>query len=407
MKIGILKEGKIPQDARSPLTPHQCAEVIGNGVHNVVVQSSSSRSFSDSEFVHFGVPLTDSVADCDILLGVKEVPIENLIPNKTYFFFSHTIKKQPYNKNLLRAVLDKNITLIDYEVLTDKKGMRLIAFGKFAGMVGAHNALWTYGKRTGTLALPRMGDCLDYKEVKQFYESTPFPDARIVLTGTGRVANGAAKVLDDMGFHRISAANFQLLQAKGKVYTQLGVTDYAEKKDGSSFSEQDYFDHPEDFIIHFDKYYASADIMINGIYWDSKAPAFFNIKEMTNANFNIKVIADITCDIAPESSIPSTIEATTIKDPVFGFNPKNQKKTEPYLQDGVDMMTIDNLPNELPRDASEAFGAQFFKYILPELKNPDSDILARGTIARKGELTPLFKYLADYVGSGGVEEWRN
>jgi alanine dehydrogenase len=397
MKIGILKESKVPQDARSPLTPFQCAEVIGKGVHRVVVQSSNTRSFADSEFVHFGVPLTDNVDDCDVILGVKEVPIENLISNKIYFFFSHTIKKQPYNKNLLRAILDKNITLIDYEVLTDKNGMRLIAFGKFAGMVGAHNALWTYGKRTGTLVLPRMGDCKDYKEVKHFYENTPFPDARIVLTGTGRVANGAAKVLDDMGFRRISPANYQLLPAKGKVYTQLGVTDYAEKNDGSSFTEQEYFDHPENFIIHFDKYYSSADIMINGIYWDSKAPAFFDVKEMSNANFNIKVIADITCDIAPESSIPSTIEAATIENPVFGFNPRSQKKTAPFLEDGIDMMTIDNLPNELPRDASEAFGEQFFKAILPELGHPDSDILARGTIASNGELTPRFKYLTDYV----------
>ncbi len=397
MKIGIIKEEKVPQDARVPLTPHQCAEVNGTGKHRVVVESSNVRSFSDSEFVHDGIPLTDNVDDCDILLGVKEVPIHKLIPNKTYFFFSHTIKKQAYNRELLRAVLEKNITLIDYEVLTNSDGMRLIAFGKFAGMVGAHNALWTYGKRTGMLVLPRMGDCIDYKEVQQFYQSTPFPDCRIVLTGTGRVANGAARVLDDMGFRRISAANFQRLPGVGKVYVQVGVTDYAEKKDGSSFTEQDYFDHSEDFIIDFDKYYATADIMINGIYWDSKAPAFFTIDEMASDKFNIKVIADITCDIAPNSSIPSTLEAATIADPAFGFNPKTGKKTEPFLSGGIDMMTIDNLPNELPRDASEAFGEQFFKHILPELNNPQSDILARGTIAKNGELTPRFQYLKDYV----------
>jgi len=397
MKIGIIKEEKIPQDARAPLTPHQCAEVNGMGVHRVIVESSNVRSFSDSEYVHDGVPLTDNVEDCDILLGVKEVPIHKLIPNKTYFFFSHTIKKQAYNRDLLRAILEKNITLIDYEVLTDRNGMRLIAFGKFAGMVGAHNALWTYGKRTGMLVLPRMGDCLDYKEVQQFYQNTPFPDCRIVLTGTGRVANGAARVLDDMGFRRISVANFQRLPGAGKVYVQVGVTDYATKKDGSAFTEQDYFDHPEDFIIDFDKYYATADIMINGIYWDSKAPAFFSIDEMANDKFNIKVIADITCDIAPNSSIPSTLEAATIADPAFGFNPKTGKKTDPFLPDGVDMMTIDNLPNELPRDASEAFGEQFFKYILPELNNSQSDILERGTIAKNGELTPRFQYLKDYV----------
>lgn len=397
MKIGIIKEEKVPQDARVPLTPHQCAEVNGLGVHKVVVQSSNVRCFSDSEYVHDGVSLTDKVEDCDILLGVKEIPIDSLIPNKTYFFFSHTIKKQKYNKNLLKAILEKNITLIDYEVLTDSNGMRVIAFGKFAGMVGAHNALWTYGKRTGTLVLPRMGDCLDYNEVQQFYANTPFPDCRIVLTGTGRVANGAARVLDDMGFRRVSAVNFQRLPGVGKVYVQVGVTDYAEKKDGTSFTEQDYFNHPEKFKIDFGKYYASADIMINGIYWDSKAPAFFNSDEMATDKFNIKVIADITCDIAPNSSIPSTLEAATIADPAFGFNPKTGRKTDPFLPDGIDMMTIDNLPNELPRDASEAFGGQFFKYILPELGNPESDILTRGTIAKNGLLTPRFKYLEDFV----------
>ncbi len=397
MKIGIIKEEKIPQDARTPLTPLQCAEVNGKGDHKIVVQSSNVRCFSDSEFVHDGVQLTDTVEDCDILLGVKEVPIDALIPNKTYFFFSHTIKKQTYNRELLRAVIEKNITLIDYEVLTDRNGMRLIAFGKFAGMVGAHNALWTYGKRTGTLVLPRMGECLDYKEVKNFYENTPFPECRIVLTGTGRVANGAARVLDDMGFRKVSASDFKRLPAMERVYTQIGILDYAEKKDGSPFSKQDYFDHPAEFNIKFDAFYSSADIMINGIYWESNAPAFFSLKEMSSANFNIKVIADITCDIAPVSSIPSTLTATTIKDPVFGFNPVSHSKTEPYLSDGIDMMAIDNLPNELPRDASEAFGEQFFKSILPELNNPHSDILDRGTIARNGKLTQHFMYLANYI----------
>ena len=291
MKIGIIKENKIPQDTRVPLTPHQCAEVNGMGVHNIVVQSSNVRSFSDSEYVHDGVPLTDNVEDCDVLLGVKEVPIDKLIPNKTYFIFSHTIKKQAHNRELLRAIIKHNITLIDYEVLTDVNRMRLIAFGKFAGMVGAHNALWTYGNRTGTLVLPRMGDCIDYKEVQRFYDSTPFPDCRIVLTGTGRVANAAASVLDDMGFQQISAAKFQHFGIIGKVYVQLGVTDYAERKDGSSFTEGDYFEHPEDFTIHFDKYYASADIMINGIYWDSKAPAFFNIDEMIDSTIEIAAIS--------------------------------------------------------------------------------------------------------------------
>lgn len=397
MKIGIIREGKVPPDARVPLTPLQCAEINGAGNHTVVVESSSVRSYTDSEFVREGVDVIDECADCDVLMGVKEIPIYKLISGKTYFFFSHTIKKQPYNRQLLKEIIARKITLIDYEVLTNDHGARLIAFGKYAGMVGAHNALWTYGQRTGVLALPRMFECHDYAEILDFYNNTSFPECRIVLTGTGRVANGAAKVLEDMGYRKITPENFKRLSGLGKVYTQLGVTDYAQSKDGSSFSENDYFNHPEKFNIDFSEFYSSADIMINGIYWDPKAPAFFTSDQMSEDKFNIKVIADVTCDIAPDSSIPSTLRPSTIKQPVFGYNPQTRSERKPYLASGVDMMTIDNLPNELPRDASDAFGQQFMDNILPELTKESSDILDRGTIVKNGELTPRFEYLRDYV----------
>ena len=273
----------------------------------------------------------------------------------------------------------------------------LIAFGKYAGMVGAHNAIWTYGMRIGTLALPRLHTCRDYAEIKEFYEHTSFPECRIVLTGTGRVANGAARVLDDMGYVKVTPHQYKQSLLLGKVYVQLGVTDYASKKDGGTFEESEFFNHPDRFIIDFSQYYSSADILINGIYWDIKAPAFFTVSEMTKFNFKIKVIADITCDIAPESSIPSTLRATSIADPVFGFDPQNGKETAAYLSTGVDMMTIDNLPNELSRDASEAFGELFIEHVLPEFNKPQSAILERGTITRDGELTEHFKYLHDYV----------
>jgi len=397
MKIGIIREGKIPPDSRVPLTPLQCAEVIGNGRHSLVVQASNVRSYKDAEFQHEGVDIVDDISDCDILLGVKEVPVNKLIEGKTYFMFSHTIKKQPYNRDLLRTILEKNITLIDYEVLTDDSGARLIAFGKFAGMVGAHNALWAYGQRTGTLMLPRMSECHDYAEVLEFYRNTPLPDCRIVLTGTGRVANGAAKVLFDMGYAKMDARAFLSQPARRRVFTQLGVTDYAVHKDGKEFEETDYFNHPEEFIIDFSPFYRSADILINGIYWDPKAPAFFSADEMKDDNFNICTIADITCDIAPESSIPSTLRAATIAAPVFGYDPVAKKETAPYQEGFIDMMTIDNLPNELPRDASEAFGEQFIEHILPELTNPNSMVLERGTIAANGKLGKHFQYLMDYV----------
>ncbi|MDX1479745.1 MAG: alanine dehydrogenase, partial [Saprospiraceae bacterium] len=199
MKIGIIREGKSPPDSRTPLTPAQCRKLRAEHHLDMVVQSSEVRCFPDDDYRAADVPVVSSVGDCDVLLGVKEVPVDDLIAGKTYFFFSHTIKEQPYNRDLLRAILQRKIRLIDYEVLTDDQGMRLIAFGRFAGMVGAHNALWTYGRRTGTVSLPRMKDCHDYAAAREIYQDTSLPPCRVVLTGTGRVANGAAAVLDDMG----------------------------------------------------------------------------------------------------------------------------------------------------------------------------------------------------------------
>ncbi|MEM9991493.1 MAG: NAD(P)-dependent oxidoreductase, partial [Bacteroidota bacterium] len=337
------------------------------------------------------------VADCDVLMGVKEVPIEQLIADKTYFFFSHTIKKQAYNRGLLQAILEKNIHLLDYEVLTNERGQRLIAFGKFAGMVGAHNALWTYGQRTGAFEMKRMKNCFDYKEATEMYQQITWPKVKIVLTGDGRVGNGAAKVLEDMGIKRVSTTDFLEKDFDEAVFTQLGVQDYVRQKNGKPFENIHFFKHPKEFENAFLPYTKVSDIMINGIYWDNDAPAFFTKEDMKQADYNIQVIADVTCDIAPVSSIPSTLEASTIAEPLFGYDTAKETKTTPHQAGVVDMMTIDNLPNELPRDASEAFGNQFIAHILPELLKADSDVIERATVAKDGKLGKHFAYLQDYV----------
>ncbi len=398
MKIGIIREGKTPPDSRVLLTPDQCKSINGNFDVEVIVQPYPERCFPDELYQQAGVELSDDLSDCEVLMGVKEVPINMLLPNKTYFFFSHTIKKQAYNRNLLWAILDKNIRLIDYEVLTDDQGRRLIAFGKFAGMVGAHNALWTFGKRTGKIDLPRMNSFLDYSEVKKFYAKMQLPNVRIVLTGTGRVANGAAMVLDDMGIQKIAPEKFLNSKFDVPVYTQLDCVDYAARKDGSPFDLQDFFKNPHLYKSIFAPYAQSADIMVNGIYWDNNAPAFFSQKDMASDPFSIKVIADVTCDIAPVSSIPSTLRASTIADPVFGYDPETGEEIAAFSEQGIDMMTIDNLPNELPRDASAAFGQQFVDHILPELIKEKSALIERATIAEGGVLGKHFRYLEDYVG---------
>jgi saccharopine dehydrogenase (NAD+, L-lysine-forming) len=398
MKIGLIREGKTPPDSRVALTPAQAWYVVKNFEDvELAVQPSPNRCFPDAEYREEGLTLQQDLSDRDVLLGVKEVPIEQLIPHKTYFFFSHTIKEQPYNRDLLRAILEKNIRLIDYEVLTDEKGRRLIAFGRFAGMVGAHNGIMTYGHRTGRFQLKRMKDCLDYAEARELYKQLELPSMKVVLTGTGRVGMGSREVLLDMGFHEVSPDDFLQKEFDQAVFTQLACQDYVAPKNGGPYVTKDFYAHPENYTSTFEPYTRVADVMINGIYWDNKAPAFFTKEDMREKDWSIQVIADVTCDIAPVSSIPSTLRASTIAEPVFGYDPVTEKEAKPFQKHVIDMMTIDNLPNELPRDASQSFGQQFIEHILPELLEPQSDLIDRATIARDGQLTEPFKYLQGYV----------
>lgn len=398
MKIGIIREGKTPPDSRVPLIPQQCKSVQEKFNIPILVEPSAGRCYSDAEYQKAGIEMGTDMASCDVLLGVKEVPIDQLIPDKTYCFFSHTIKKQAYNRKLLQNILEKNIRLIDYEVLTDDKGRRLIAFGRFAGMVGAHNALYTYAQRTGLFKMKRMKDHLDYAEAKKKYKSIHFPPIKIVLTGTGRVGNGAAEVLKDMGIREVDPEDFLKHRYQEAVFTQLRLSYYVGRPDGRAFAPKEFYAHPERFVSVFQPFFKASDIMINGIFWDNQAPAFFTREDMCSADFNIKVIADVTCDIAPVSSIPSTLRAATIADPIFGYDPQTRVETVPHQAHVIDMMTIDNLPNELPRDASKAFGRQFIDHILPEFLKPESAILERATIARDGKLGAYFGYLEDFVG---------
>lgn len=395
--IGIIREEKTPPDNRVPLSPRQCKELETKFGARIKIQPSPIRCFMDEEYRKAGISVTEDMSDCEILLGVKEVPVDLLILNKTYFFFSHTIKRQAHNRKLLQAILKKNIRLIDYETLTDAEGNRLIAFGKFAGMVGAHNALWTYGERTGRFHLPRMKDLHDYEAAKSVYQTVDFPPVKIVLTGTGRVSSGAVTVLRDMGIRQVSPEDFLEKTFDHAVFTQLDSTHYVRMKNGQPFKKEDFYTHPDIFESAFLPFAKISDIMINGIYWDNRAPAFFDLHEMKSPDFGLEVIADVTCDIAPVSSIPSTLRASTIANPVFGFDPLTGKETNPFQTGVIDMMTIDNLPNELPRDASEAFGNQLLDRVAPELFKEKSAVLERATIAEKGHLTERFAYLTDFV----------
>ncbi len=398
MKIGIIREGKVPPDSRVPLTPKQCRYIIDNYPVQIKVQKSPGRCYTNAEYEAEGISLVDEIADCEVLMGVKEVPIAQLIADKTYFYFSHTIKKQAYNRGLLRAMLEKNIRMIDYETLTNERGKRLIAFGRFAGIVGAHNGVMTYGWRTGDFDLKRMKDCHDYAEAKAIYKTLQLPAFKTVVTGTGRVSGGAVEVLEAMNIRRVTPDEFLNNNYKEAVFTQLQCVDYAQHKITKDFDKSDFYANPQDYESKFAPYTQAADLMINGIYWDNRAPAFFTTEEMKNDNFRISVIADVTCDIAPVSSIPSTLHASTIADPIFGYDVQTGTVATPHQPGVIDMMTIDNLPNEMPRDASESFGNQFINSVLGELlKDTESTVIQRATIAVDGKLGEYFGYLQDYV----------
>ncbi len=397
--IGIIREEKNPPDSRVPLTPEQCEALANGGEVQISVQSSEVRCFSDEAYLRRGIPVREDISDCDILLGVKEVPIDSLIPDKTYFFFSHTIKEQAYNRDLLRAILKKNINLIDYEALTDKHGHRLIAYGKYAGIVGAHNALYTYGERTDYFHLPRMKDCPDYAYAKAIYSDLRLPAMKIILTGHGRVGNGAATVLDDMMIKAVQPEDFLNMEYEQPVYTQLQTEDYTRHKDVEKAFDRSHFRaHPSAYESTFAPFAERGDIMINGIFWDNNAPQFFTLDDIRKPDFNLRVIADITCDIAPKSSIPTTIRASSIADPIYGFSRTTLEEVAPHSEKSIDVMAIDNLPNELPIDASQHFGEQFILHILPELGKMDSSPIIQGAlVAENGNLGTHFTYLKNYV----------
>ena len=398
MNIGILKEAKVPVDNRTPLTPKQAAQAQDLFPQaKIFAQKSAVRCFSDREYAEEGIALTDDLRHCDALLGVKEVPPENLLDGKAYFMFSHTIKKQPYNRQLLREVVNKHIRLIDYECLVNETGQRIIAFGRWAGIVGAYNALWTYGKKQRLFDLRRAFECKDFVDLKTEFKKIKLPPIKIVLTGGGRVAKGSMETLDGSGIKEVSWRSFLNESFATPVYTQIDADIYTKRTDGRPFSFEDFFTHPHLFENNFRPFAQTADILIAAAFWDPRAPKLFSLDEMANLSFSIRVIADITCDI--NGSVPSTIRPCTISAPVYDFDPKARLEKKAFSSnEAVSVMAIDNLPNELPRDASEEFGSQLLSNVLPHFLSGDkSQIIANATIAENGHLTQRFQYLQDFV----------
>ncbi|WP_339867451.1 NAD(P)-dependent oxidoreductase [uncultured Algoriphagus sp.] len=398
MKIGIIREGKNPPDKRVPFTPKQLKAIQEDYADQITfqVQSSDFRSFSDQEFIDEGIEVVDDVSDCDVLFGVKEVPIDQLLDEKTYFFFSHTIKKQKYNRKLLQAVLEKNIRLIDYEVLKDEGGNRVVAFGRWAGIVGAYNAFWTYGKKTDLFEIKRAYECADLKELHSELAKVQLPPVKIILTGSGRVGNGAKEVLNSLKIREVSVHEFLHLYFDEPVYVKLSSADYNRRKSDGGFDKEEFYAFPERYESHFQKFSEAGEILISGAYWDPDAPRLFELKDIAGEDFQLSVIADVSCDVG--GSIPTTITSSTITDPVYDVDRQTGEKIPAFgSQTSISVMAIDNLPCELPREASQEFGIQLMNWVIPALLDDNSGMLERATIARDGDLTIEFIYLNDFV----------
>ncbi|MFT5640893.1 MAG: saccharopine dehydrogenase (NAD+, L-lysine-forming) [Cyclobacteriaceae bacterium] len=398
IKIGLIKEGKVPIDRRVAMTPYQ-AKMAMKKFENlkIVAQSSNIRCFSDKDYLDEGIEVVSDISDCDIILGVKEVQIADLLNEKIYFFFSHTIKKQEYNRELLRNILDKKIQLVDYETLTDEHNKRIIAFGRWAGIVGAYNGIWTYGKRYNLFNLRRANECFDLEDLKTEYTKVKLPSIKIAITGGGRVAKGAIEVLYGMNIKKVSAAAFLNEKFDFPVFTQLNSRDYNRAKNGDVFSRKDFYANPEKYESDFHQYTKVTDILIASAYWDPQSPVLFHRGDIIKSDFQLSIVADITCDI--EGSIPSTKQPSTIDEPIYDYNPTDDT-VEPAISDegNITVMAVDNLPCELPRDASESFGNELLNNVLPNLLGSDSqNIIKDATITKSGKLTEKYAYLQDYV----------
>ena len=398
MKFAIIKERKNPPDRRVVFSPETLAEAREKFPEaEFVVESSDIRVFSDEAYAKLGFTVTNDVSDADVMIGVKEVPVENLIPNKKYFYFSHTIKKQPYNRKLLKAMLERNIEMYDHETIVKQSFDCLIGFGRYAGLVGAYNGFRALGLRDGLFNLPKVETLADLEEVKAELDKITIPNIKILLTGTGKVAYGAKEILDHLGIKQVSDALYLTSEFTEPVYVMADVMEYAKRKDGKVGDKHKFYQDPTGYESNFMPYAKQTDYFIAGHFYGNNAPYLFTREDAKHPDFRINLVADVSCDI--DGPVASTIRPSTIADPFYGYNPKTEQEAAFDDKEAITVMAVDNLPCELPKDASEGFGETFVEHVIPAFFNNDErGILKRAKITTvDGKLTERFKYLQDYV----------
>lgn len=430
--IGLRFEDKYTMERRVALVPEH-VKILHNQGLEFEVRKSAKRIFSDSEYQDAGATIVDRIPEADIILGVKEMPINYFKENKTYLFFSHTIKGQEYNMPLLRNMMERKINMIDYERITDESGKRLIFFGRFAGLAGMLNSLWSAGQRWKEL-----GISTPFLKLQQTHHYSSLEEAKAMVmeiasdikknglppeiqpivvgfTGYGNVSNGAQEIIDILHAEQISPAQLLEFSKNGfpdnkliykVVFKESDLSTPLEKD--KEFQLQEYYNHPELYKNQFEKYVPHLTILMNCMYWNDKYPVIVS-KDYLETLFTggvpkLLVIGDVTCD--PDGSIECTHKGTEIEDPVFVYNPITRQPAMGFKGDGVLVMAVDILPSELPRESSQTFSDALLGFI-PELAASDFNVpfaelkipapLKRGMILFHGELTPDYLYLNEFI----------
>jgi len=405
--LSILREARVDEN-RAPFSPAQIANLLDKFPNlRILVQPSKRRCFKDENYLKAGAQITDDLSSADIIFGVKEVEISTLIKNKTYLFFSHTNKVRQYigkvindkaiiyKKELLKEVIKKNITLIDYENLRDisGEGYRYLGFGRFAGIIGTYNTLNLYLKLYAEQPLPRAFEVNNYEEVKKLISKQNFNKIKILLTGSGRASKGSIEMLKHANIRQVTLNDYLKKKYDEAIFCNISAKKHVVRKDGKTFSDQDYNLNPHKYNSKVKNYLLDADMFIACHYWDPQFPKLFYPNQI-NEFKNLKIIGDITCDI--NGSVPTTIRSTSITKPYYSINTDSMKEME-LCNKGIAVMAVDNLPSELPQDASEEFGNSVISEILPYLLNKDDGRIKRATTASNGKFCLKFTYLNDFI----------
>ncbi|WP_339920383.1 NAD(P)-dependent oxidoreductase [uncultured Flavobacterium sp.] len=397
MKFGILKERKSPPDRRVVFSPDELLRLKQLYKDATIkVESSDIRIFTDEQYKELGIEIVDDINDCDVLFGVKEVPADSLIANKSYFFFSHTIKKQPYNRELLQTILEKNIDLYDHETIVNENNRRLIGFGRYAGIVGAYNTIRGFGLKFGLFKLAKAETLSGKEELINHLKRLVLPPLKFVITGSGKVGGGIKEILDAMKIKEVSIENYLTKNYAQAVYTQIEVLDYNKRIDGKVLDCKDFYKNPTEYVSDFERFTKVSDIVITGHFHGNNAPDILTKDMLQSKDCKIKVVGDVSCDI--DGPIACTLRSSTIAEPFYGYLPSEHKEVDVFHPAAIVVMAVDNLPCELPKDASEGFGTMFMEHVIPAFFNDDKDgILARAKMTEKGKLTARFSYLQDFV----------